>query len=256
MKIKLKLKNSQTGFTLVELSIVLVIIGLIIGGVLVGQDLIKAAKIRAMVNQIQQLDAGKNTFRTKYNAFPGDITPNNSNSFGLGNFGGNGDGVIRDATNDNSPYAGEVEYFWTHMRAAALVAGEAVPTTKLGKGHLMQASRGVDPYLGGGSLLYYTVLPARPTNGGPVLFSCTGAANSNTATCPVMTPYEVYGIDSKMDDGASRSGIVKCITGANNPGDTDSIAGQANGVTPCSDGNSVYDVDNEVNTSTFWIRSQ
>ncbi len=58
-------RASQLGFTLIELSIVLVIIGLIVGGVLVGQDLIKAAETRATVGQVEKYNAAVNTFRTK-----------------------------------------------------------------------------------------------------------------------------------------------------------------------------------------------
>jgi prepilin-type N-terminal cleavage/methylation domain-containing protein len=64
----------QAGFTLIELSIVLVIIGLIVGGVLVGQDLIKAAEIRATISQYEKYNAAMNTFRTKYNGMPGDLS--------------------------------------------------------------------------------------------------------------------------------------------------------------------------------------
>ena len=61
------------GFTLVELSIVLVIIGLIIGGVLVGRDLITAATVRAQIAQIEKYQTAVNTFRGKYGYLPGDI---------------------------------------------------------------------------------------------------------------------------------------------------------------------------------------
>ena len=63
----------QKAFTLIELSIVLVIIGLIVGGVLVGQDLIKAAEIRAQVSQLEKFNTAVNTFHVKYNDIPGDI---------------------------------------------------------------------------------------------------------------------------------------------------------------------------------------
>ncbi len=67
-------KNHDTrqGFTLVELYIVLVIIGLIVGGVLTGQALIAAAKVRAQMTQLDQYDAAINTFRAKYDCLPGD----------------------------------------------------------------------------------------------------------------------------------------------------------------------------------------
>src|SRR5579883_2923623 len=63
----------EGGFTLIELSIVLVIIGLIVGGVLVGQDLIRAAQVRATISQIEKYNTAVNTFYGKYNALPGDI---------------------------------------------------------------------------------------------------------------------------------------------------------------------------------------
>ena len=73
-------RAGQSGFTLIELSIVLVIIGLLVGGVLEGQDLIKAAQIRSTISQFEQFDAAVNTFRTKYNNLPGDVV-NGTNFF-------------------------------------------------------------------------------------------------------------------------------------------------------------------------------
>jgi prepilin-type N-terminal cleavage/methylation domain-containing protein len=66
--------KKKKGFTLVELSIVLVIIGLLIGGILVGQSLIESAKIKAVIKQISQYDIAMSTFITKYNQLPGDAT--------------------------------------------------------------------------------------------------------------------------------------------------------------------------------------
>lgn len=73
----------ERGFTLVELAIVLVIIGLIVGGVLVGQDLIKAAEIRATISDIQKYTTGANAFRTKYNGIPDDLLSTSATNFGL-----------------------------------------------------------------------------------------------------------------------------------------------------------------------------
>ena len=65
--------HPRSGFTLVELSIVLVIIGLIAGGVLVGRDLIEAAAIRQQITQVERFKTAVQTFRTKYNGLPGDL---------------------------------------------------------------------------------------------------------------------------------------------------------------------------------------
>src|SRR5689334_20830022 len=95
---RVQTNTSESGFTLIELSIVLVIIGLIVGGVLVGQDMIKAAQIRATVAQIEKYNTAVNTFRNKYNALPGDmsnptyffpsVTGANAATTGLGNNNG------------------------------------------------------------------------------------------------------------------------------------------------------------------------
>src|SRR3982751_930235 len=75
--------EAEKGFTLIELSIVLVIIGLIVGGVLVGQDLIRAAEVRATISQIEKYNTAVNTFRGKYNALPGDLNASTATAFGF-----------------------------------------------------------------------------------------------------------------------------------------------------------------------------
>ncbi|MEJ0009639.1 MAG: prepilin-type N-terminal cleavage/methylation domain-containing protein [Alphaproteobacteria bacterium] len=90
----------QRGFTLVELAIVLVIIGLLVGGGLVGQDLIKSAQINATVSDLQSYTDAAMTFRDKYGGIPGDLRADKAQAAGLtvyywqpGSFGtGDGDG--------------------------------------------------------------------------------------------------------------------------------------------------------------------
>src|ERR1700690_34231 len=125
----------KSGFTLVELSIVLVIIGLIIGGVLVGRDLISAAEIRAQISQIEKYQTAVNTFRVKYGYLPGDIPDPAASQYGFGARGtyageGDGDGVIKGVlSNVNAPgnvngllpFSGETEMFWVDLSKAGLI---------------------------------------------------------------------------------------------------------------------------------------
>lgn len=90
---------SRHGFTLVELSLVLVIIGLVVGGVLVGRDLIEAGRIRAQLSQIADMETQINTFKIKYDCLPGDCATATS-ALGATHNGnavvdGNGDGIIK-----------------------------------------------------------------------------------------------------------------------------------------------------------------
>ena len=83
--------DGPAGFTIIELAVVLVIIGLIIGAIVVGRDLIQAARIRADISQLQSFTIATNAFRSKYNAIPGDMKGADAKSLGLTDFGGGGD---------------------------------------------------------------------------------------------------------------------------------------------------------------------
>ncbi len=121
------------GFTLIELSIVLVIVGLIVGGVLVGRDLISTASIRAQLTQIEKYQQAVNTFKVKYNNLPGDIPSADANQLGLqprGIYAGQGDGngiiegVWTNAAASNTGWsmgAGETLMFWVDLSTARLI---------------------------------------------------------------------------------------------------------------------------------------
>ncbi|HEU5047570.1 MAG TPA: prepilin-type N-terminal cleavage/methylation domain-containing protein [Rickettsiales bacterium] len=68
------MSHKHAGFTLIELSIVLVIIGLVVGGILAGSDLIRTAELNTIITQKTKYSVAFNTFRTKYNALPGDMS--------------------------------------------------------------------------------------------------------------------------------------------------------------------------------------
>jgi prepilin-type N-terminal cleavage/methylation domain-containing protein len=76
-------RGRQGGFTLIELSIVLVVIGLIVGGVLAGQSLIAAAAVRAQITQIEKFNTAAATFQGKYGGLPGDLQLSLATQFGF-----------------------------------------------------------------------------------------------------------------------------------------------------------------------------
>jgi prepilin-type N-terminal cleavage/methylation domain-containing protein len=108
-------KNKQQGFTLVEIAIVLVIIGLLLGGVLKGQEMIKSAKVKSQMQQIDGISAAFNTYQDKYGALPGDDANAAANTGIAGLTGGDGNGDI--SNNEGSTR------LWQHLEAANLLAG-------------------------------------------------------------------------------------------------------------------------------------
>lgn len=130
----MKFLSGQSGFSLVELSIVLVILGLLTGGILAGQALIRASELRGVTTEIGRNQSAIQAFRDKYFGLPGDL--NNATKFwgaadtagaggectdSLANAGtgtqtcnGNGNGLV-----DNN----ESYQFWEHLANAALIEG-------------------------------------------------------------------------------------------------------------------------------------
>ncbi|MDM8565813.1 prepilin-type N-terminal cleavage/methylation domain-containing protein [Candidatus Halobeggiatoa sp. HSG11] len=116
--------NKQQGFTLVEIAIVMVIIGLLLGGVLKGQEIVKNAKIKNLENDFSGITAAIYSYQDRYRALPGDDLDTKTKArFGATIAGGDNDGNIEGValapkTNDESGM------FWTHLRSAGLIDGE------------------------------------------------------------------------------------------------------------------------------------
>lgn len=129
--------TKEDAFTLIELSIVLVIIGLIVGGILLGKDLIQQAEMRSVITQIEHYKTATHTFRDKYNALPGDMA-NAGSYWNLGSgcgsnamvqasdtCNGNGDGVIAAPVAANGfTISSEMSGFWNHLAHANLIEGQ------------------------------------------------------------------------------------------------------------------------------------
>jgi prepilin-type N-terminal cleavage/methylation domain-containing protein len=234
--------RAQDGFTLIELSIVLVIIGLIVGGVLVGQDLIRAAEVRATIAQIEKYNTAVNTFHEKYGYLPGDIKDPDASSFGFKPRGpyagsGNGDGILTGINGSgdaecasppaagcgNRQAAGEAVMFWVDLSTAGLIEGgfsTADPVIPPGS-DISGTSLGLylpPAKLGRGNYFYVydgMLFNGGWNNSGTNYFGLSGvttiAASSGLgriSSNPALSVVESYNIDQKIDDGLPQSGNV------------------------------------------------
>lgn len=124
------------GFTLLELAIVLVVIGLITGSIFVGRDLIRTARVNSTVAQLNQFNSAANAFETKYGYLPGDIPGEKASRFNLYYITGtlqdaigcgDGNGIIEGWNTSpwvgGANFAGEVVMFFLHLSQAGMVDG-------------------------------------------------------------------------------------------------------------------------------------
>jgi prepilin-type N-terminal cleavage/methylation domain-containing protein len=213
----------KDGFTLVELSIVLVIMGLLIGGILVAQSMISTSKITATIQQIGQFDAGVENFKTKYNYLPGDAPA----------FGGDGNGVISGVGTTGGYYlnvAGfdcEIAAFWNNIdpqnypgasvcddvgvQANTTGPNKNVPLSKLGSPNAFfiasampdnSTNRSADP---ASQRNYYAILDGAQAQTADYIFQSTCPTCSGRSS---VKPADLLALDKKIDDGIGNTGNV------------------------------------------------
>ncbi len=216
-------------FSLVELSIVLVILGLLTGGILAGQSLIRAAELRAVTTEYNRWVTAVGTFRDKYMAIPGDM--NNAVAFWNrqvnqswclpttgatvttpGTCNGNGDGKPTSA--GAASQSGEVFQFWRQLALAGVIEGsytglagasgtshmvfsDNVPASKLNNAGWGTGSWGV---VATGDASVYAM-----DYGNVFIIGGQSNASPNVA---ILRPEEAWNIDTKLDDGKPASGTI------------------------------------------------
>lgn len=182
------------GFTLIEIAIVLVIIGLLLGGVLKGQELITGARVRNLISQQDGIKAAFFGFQDRYRALPGDYAAAQTNiSMVSGN--GNGNGRIEDNAAGSGIQHEEI-LVWNHLTMAGFMNGSyTLPNSSVTEPSAEDTP--VNPYSVYVQLIY-------DNNYG----TQTGAAQAkHNLKTGGQVPVEIIAeVDRKIDDGKPNSG--------------------------------------------------
>lgn len=214
------MKRTQ-GFTLVEIAIVLVIIGLLLGGILKGQEMITQAKIKNVIADMSGVSAAMYGYQDRYKALPGDdklanrwagVTPPATSA---------GNGIIEGKYIDVA--TAESMLFWDELRRAGFISGSGAENPF----NAVSGKLGVQTGDGSGA----SPLGVLSDGGTPAtLFS-------SLMLCSANLPDKIaISVDSQMDDGIGNKGNVRAMKqAAPNPA---TIAGTANAYS--EDGVSTY----------------
>lgn len=204
----------QAGFTLIEIAIVLVIIGLLLGGVLKGQELITGARVRNVIQQQDGVKAAYFGFLDRFRALPGDFSGAKAAIAGVSD-DGNGDGKIQTVAAGAAKEEGILA--WHHLAKAGFINGSyKYDTTQ------SDATNPKNPYGGFMAILFDKVYG-----------DGSGSDRHNLKTGPNI-PVEILSeIDRKTDDGAPYTGSFQSSTYSSAAGASTAGDGTTPGVTGC-----------------------
>ncbi len=209
------LPRRQSGFTLIEIAIVLVIIGLLLGGILKGQELINSARVKNLAADFRNIPVFIYGYQDKFRALPGDDSAASTHVTGADNASTpgaatkRGDGIIDGSW--NSVTATDESYlFWQHVRLAGLAPGSTTvgaadypqlnavggrvgiqsgkPFTTMNSGTWFICSDGIT---GKFAKQLDTQLDDGDTDAGAMQAGTTGGAATDTATLDDATQYTV-----------------------------------------------------------------
>ena len=190
------MKNQQGGFTLVEIAIVLVIIGLLMGGVLKGQELINSAKVKNLANDFRSMSSFVYAYQDRFRALPGDDA-NVANHVAGGVAATSPAGTLNNARisgNWNSTTQTDETYlFWQHVRLAGLATG--TPTIGAAE-YIPRNAEGGAIGITGDAIL---TAPTTPWPGN--FYICSTGIQGRFARQ----------LDTMMDDGNTQTGTIRVI---------------------------------------------
>jgi prepilin-type N-terminal cleavage/methylation domain-containing protein len=202
------MKKSQRGFTLVEIAIVLVIIGLLLGGILKGQEMITQAKIKNVIADITGVSAAMYGYQDRYRALPGDDKGATRWAGATPATPGNGNGVIEGVYNATGATLPESVQFWDHLRRAGFVGGQGAenPFNAVSGKMGVQAGDG-------------TATATNPPGAGVLAATApTTEQFTGLILCSANLPDKIaVSVDAQMDDGKGKTGSVRGQKGGGNP---------------------------------------
>jgi prepilin-type N-terminal cleavage/methylation domain-containing protein len=201
------MKRKQSGFTLIEIAIVLVIIGLLLGGVLKGQELINSAKVKNLAGDFKNIPVFIYGYQDKFKTLPGDDSNTPTHLSGASPCTGAptvvagkcnvGNGVIDGNWNDTSA-ASESYVFWQHIRLADLAPGSTDTT----------ATNYLPVNAAGGSI----GIQSGTTSNTATPINATAGANAIRGSYVICSAgilgKFVKQLDTQMDDGNPASGTM------------------------------------------------
>ena len=200
-------RHQQQGFTLVEIAIVLVIIGLLLGGILKGQEMITQAKIKNVIADFSGISAAYYGYQDRYRAIPGD-DPQAATRWS-GAIAGNGNGQVAGTYNGTCPatvVSGTAEtcLWWDDLRRAGFVSGNGGTQPF----NAMTGLLGVQTGDGGATVGPTLGTDSSGTGGFSGLIVCSANLSDKIAIAT----------DTQMDDGIPVSGTVRgLLQSAPNP---------------------------------------
>jgi len=199
--------STEAGFTLVEIAIVLVIIGLLLGGILKGQEMITQAKIKNLINDFNGVTVAVTSYRDRYRTLPGDDPSASARWTVQAPASGNGNGTVEGLYND-STLTTESHLFWQHLRIAGFVAGL---TTGV--------SAGAPPPNAAGGIIGVE----------SATVNTNGMGFTSLIVCFSNLPEKVASaIDGQLDDGVPNTGQVRAqLQVGSNPATATNAAGAA-----------------------------
>ena len=194
----ISMKQGQKGFTLVEIAIVLVIIGLLLGGILKGQEMITQAKIKNVIADMTGISAAMYGYQDRYRALPGD----DRNAPARWTFTvatpPNGDGIIN-GTYLSATATDESVLFWDNLRRAGFVSGTGADQPFNAVAGRMGVQTGNGPAQGA------AVAGVLGTPGSPPTVPI-----SSLILCSANLPDKIaISVDSQTDDGVGTTGTVR-----------------------------------------------